>query len=207
MPEFLYNLPHPPRRGSSLVEIEDFLNRLYQSLVRYSFEKGAGTGSGATGPTGPTGPTGSSVSIGVAIGTTAVVSNNTEKSTSSTSYTKLKELRIDETVSGTVVVSFDLYSSGSGDVMARVYLNGVAVGDEETVTGSTPETFTYDYANPTNGDLIQVYGKRVTSGNDCYVLNHQLAYKWRINSISGETLASPLDLSKTTEILHTHQDP
>lgn len=82
----------------------------------------------------------------------------TDKSTNSTTYTKVKEfsplLR-----SGTISVYFSMTRSGSGPAYGKVYINGSAVGTERTDTYSGSEDFTVAV-----GDIVQIYGRNNTGG-------------------------------------------
>lgn len=91
-------------------------------------------------------------------------SNDTERITTSTTYIKLKEIKV--RWSGTYRIKFDLYNTG-GTGNAQLYKNGAAIGTERTATG-TETTYSEDIALVV-GDLIQVYVKYPTGGNDVRV--------------------------------------
>jgi hypothetical protein len=167
----------------------------------------AGGATGPMGPTGPTGPSGNDITYGVDEGITVTTANDAEKTNSTTAYAKLKEILIGANYDGAITVQFSMHSTAAGDVMGQIRKNGVALGPEETVTGTSPTVFDVSYANPRENDLIQVYGKRVTAANVCHINNMRLIYNWTIRSIGGETLVAPLAITKTTEIGHTDQDP
>jgi hypothetical protein len=52
-----------------------------------------------------------------------------------------------------------------------------------------------------------VYGKRITVGNACHVINFRAQYKWVISAIGGKTLTASLSTTDTTVISTTNQDP
>ena len=105
-------------------------------------------------------------------------SNNTQKTTTSTSYVKLKEVKLGAVPSGltSIRISFDLNGNG-GTVYAQIYRNGTAIGTERSTTSVTPVTFTEDFTTTTwaKNDLIQLYAHVVTSGT-VYVLNFRFYY-------------------------------
>jgi hypothetical protein len=92
-----------------------------------------------------------------------VVVANTQRSTSESSYTMLKEIVING--SGSVFVSFDLKTNVSGSVYARIYKNGVAVGTERSMSATNFQTFTETISGLVSGDLLQLYAKRGTGGS------------------------------------------
>jgi len=85
--------------------------------------------------------------------TVTLASAPTSRSTNNTSYTKLKEIRLD--IAGTVTVTFTSSWSG-GTNSVRIYVNGVARGTERTSEGTFAENIICN-----GGDLIQLYVKKV----------------------------------------------
>lgn len=87
-------------------------------------------------------------------GNYAIVNDYREATTTSTVYTKLKEIKLG--TGGTFTVSFYLHSDGVNTVYGRVYKNGSAFGTEQsTVSGGyvlKSENLTF-----ADGDLIQLY--------------------------------------------------
>lgn len=113
------------------------------------------------------------VNIGVTASDTAVITNATERSASDdTSYTKLKELTITNIpASNSVRIKFDGKHTGAGSGNMKLYKNGVAVGTEQTTTG-TYQTFSEDFTDEfVNGDTIQVYYKVSAGGNNGFCRN------------------------------------
>lgn len=95
----------------------------------------------------------------------------TERSTTSTSYTKGKEIEIRR--SGTVTVSFDLRCSAGTTftVYGRVYKNGNPVGTERSVySDPTWNTFT-ENISVAYGDLIQLYYRSSTGAYAAHIRN------------------------------------
>lgn len=83
--------------------------------------------------------------------------NDTLRSSTNASYTKVKESTIDYT--GAIRIKYDYQASGSGSVtyFAQLYINGVAVGTERSLNlGSGTSS---DDVFVSSGDLVQVYVK------------------------------------------------
>lgn len=86
----------------------------------------------------------------------------TTRTTSVTSYTKLKEIRLE--MGGTVTVTFTLQCScydTANSAKARIYKNGVAFGTERANVNNDPIIFSENLAF-VGGDLIQIYAKKVS---------------------------------------------
>jgi hypothetical protein len=88
-----------------------------------------------------------------------ISSNATERTTSSGTYTKLKETAVYG--SGVVTVAFDWKMGGAGFSFFRIYKNGVAAGTEQCLSGTSYANYS-ENISVANGDLIQVYAKRDT---------------------------------------------
>lgn len=87
--------------------------------------------------------------------------NSPERTTTSASYVKLKEIKIAK--SGAYTIKFTLRETSAGTAAyGQIYKNGSAVGTERSASASTD--FSEDIAGFASGDLIQVYGKRGASG-------------------------------------------
>jgi hypothetical protein len=168
-----------------------------------------GPASTVTGPTGSMGPTGPGVTVIASDAATPLVtiSQDTEKTTSSTSYAKLKEMRFNAAAAGTIQFQYSVHSASTGDVQTAWYKNGVLVAEDTVHTGTGAEIFYYSFTGIAANDLIQVYGKRITVGNACHVINFRAQYKWVISAIGGKTLTASLSTTDTTVISTTNQDP
>lgn len=136
-------------------------------------------------------------------------SNDTQKSTTSTSYTKLKEIKINEKLEG-VRISFALYAAEGSDSYGIIYKNGVAIGTERTRTGGsggTETTYDEDFEGPFEvNDLIQVYAKNSPVGTNGYVKNFRLSFRRSIESVFGRSLVTPIQVAPFLDI-PTNQDP
>lgn len=84
--------------------------------------------------------------------------NATERSTTSTTYVKLKETKIG--VGGTLRIKFSIKTDGAGTVYGRIYRNGVAVGTERTSALGTYVEYSEDIGGWSPADLVQVYVHR-----------------------------------------------
>lgn len=108
--------------------------------------------------------------------TNLFVSADTERTTASASYTKLKEIEIEKT--GTYTVEFDIKHSWAGtSTNWRIYKNGVAFWTEQLVVGTTYGTKTENLSFAKD-DLLQLYIKNTTSGT-AYCRN--LRIKWAVS--------------------------
>lgn len=80
--------------------------------------------------------------------------NATERSSSNTSYTKLKEISLQ--VGGKFTFYWQMRAEG-GTVYTKLYVNGTAIGTEQSTTSTT-------YVNKSDTitvqaeDLVQIYG-------------------------------------------------
>jgi hypothetical protein len=106
------------------------------------------------------------------------LSDDTGEYIDNAGYTMIKEIEV--SVTGKVKTMFDLvkYGAGVGDIAGKIYVNGVAAG-EEHVTNNTwedYETFTDAAIDVESGDLVQVYVKTVTSAEEQYVRNFRIYY-------------------------------
>ncbi len=95
---------------------------------------------------------------------------DTLRTTSSTSYTKVKEfspLQRD----GNITTSFSLQITGNPAHVAtgRIYINDVAVGTEHTQTGGSAGTKTDSNIAVSKGDVLSVYGKTSVGSSTCNV--------------------------------------
>ncbi|MHA1482396.1 MAG: hypothetical protein ACTSQA_03025, partial [Candidatus Heimdallarchaeaceae archaeon] len=110
---------------------------------------------------------------------------NTQRTTNSTSYTKMKEFRV--FASGKVRVKWEQCQvAGDGYVYSKIYRNGVAVSGENKQTSSNWLGYSYDL-DVTNGDYIQVYCKVADSATTLGIRNVKLCY-----TVYGGEVASPI---------------
>lgn len=114
-----------------------------------------------------------------AIASTLLVnSNDTERSTAATSYTKLKETKLGQSTLNTVTVKFDLKTANADyPAFGRIYRNGVAIGTERSTVSTAYVTFSEDFdaSGWVKNDLIQVY-VYIVSGSTAYVANLRFYY-------------------------------
>jgi hypothetical protein len=130
-----------------------------------------------------------------------------DMNTNLAAMTKIKELRIDETRPARVVITYEYWSlmGGVNHVDAQLYINGVAVGPLQH--GAGPATITYNHdAGFTKGDLIQVWGRRYTAGDECHIDNFSINYDWAILWFGDGTqnvLVTALPVTDIDELAHT----
>jgi len=119
-------------------------------------------------------------------------SNDTEKSTVATGYTKIKEIKVKATVPG-FRITFELKTAGGGaTATGRVYKNAGAIGTEQTDVTGGYVTKSEDLTGLVPGDLLQIYAKTSDAGQAAYVQNMRLLYDIALD---------------TTALLVTNQDP
>jgi len=81
---------------------------------------------------------------------------DTERTTSETSYVKVKSIMVPK--SGTLTIKFDLGAGQDNDVVyGRIYRNGVAVGTEQSINTGLFGTKTENISGWTIGDECQLY--------------------------------------------------
>lgn len=98
----------------------------------------------------------------------------TQRSTTSRSYIKLKEIQVLK--SGTVAVSFGLGLSGrTSQVRAKIYVNDIARGIERTVTYLDDDTTFTENIDVNAGDLVQLYAYNVAANGSARVWDFQIS--------------------------------
>ena len=118
-------------------------------------------------------------------------SADTERSEVGAAYVKVKEIRVK--LGGTLRVKFDLKDSvsvGANPSYGRIYIDGVAVGTEQTVASTTYQTFSEDITNLTGEYyLIQLYiHGNGASGSTALTENFQLYYD--VEPVSDTTVVT-----------------
>ncbi len=109
----------------------------------------------------------------VTAGANLLLFEDTQRSTQSTSYVKLKEILCP--ADGIVTTKFDMRASSAGnDVWGKIYINGIAVGAEQNTTSITFVTKTDASIAVLKNDLIQVYGKAEGGAIVCYIKNFRI---------------------------------
>lgn len=102
----------------------------------------------------------------------------TYKSGTDTNYVKVKEIKTE--YGGTINTVFDLQVSGTpaASAQARIYVNGVAVGTEQTTNDGAWHTFSQDIS-VNSGDLVQLYAK------------HQGSFGWAVQNFKLRAVLVP----------------
>lgn len=139
--------------------------------------------------------------------TTARNSNNTERTTQSASYVKLKETKINE-ITGKMNVRFAIGTTLGSPKLAygRIYKNGSPIGTKRS-TGAAWEYFEEAINACTVNDLIQIYCKKTGVGETAHVKDFQLRYDRAVSILAGIELASPAVTVLQTVFSVTNQDP
>lgn len=136
-------------------------------------------------------------------------SNNAEKSTNSLSYVKIKEVKLNEALSG-CRVKFALVRDLSPEISyARIYKNGEAIGTEIQRQEQTDVwgVYTQDFSGWEADDLIQIYAKTSNVGNNSRVKDMRFYYTKWITDIGGIDLVTDLESGDDPTISVTNQDP
>lgn len=163
---------------------------------------------GSQGFQGEIGPQGSlgGITTGYVVSDNLRNSNDTEASTSSTSFVKIKETQINAAMAA-VRVKYDIKCNTSGYPGAyNLYKNGVAVGTESSDNGETTAiTITENLADISANDLIQVYAKNVSGApKTAIALNLRFYYDEQITQFSSYTVSTPLTISNTSVVSMTN---
>jgi hypothetical protein len=125
-----------------------------------------------------------------------VFSNDTERSTTSTSFVKLKEIELNENVTRCRVRVEARANDVGGGINYRdvaLYVNGTIVGSSQGIT-SGYTFYSFDITTPlVSGDYIQIYGRRSgTAIPTLLVRNMQICSDTEITTLKGFTILSPL---------------
>jgi hypothetical protein len=106
-------------------------------------------------------------------------SNDTEKSTVAGGYTKVKEIKFNETYSGAnggMRIKFELHASGATSY-GRIYKNGVAIGAEHYTSLTDYQLYSEDLAfDLVVNDLLQIYAYTSSGSYPTYIKNFRLYY-------------------------------
>jgi hypothetical protein len=135
-------------------------------------------------------------------------SNNTEQTTVSASYVKLKEIKINE-ATGKINVYFGIHGTEGSpkDALGKVYKNGSPVGVEHSTFSTSYDYFEDEVPACVANDLIQIYVKKEGVGNTAYIANMALRYDRAVSLVVGQTLTTPLVTEDQTIYSVINQDP
>jgi hypothetical protein len=98
--------------------------------------------------------------------------NDTERSTSETSMTLLKETKIGR--GGTLKIKFTLATDSLNYVYAQIYRNGSPVGTLRSIAFAQFFTFTEDISGWSKDDLVQIWGRSNSSLDRVIVFDFRL---------------------------------
>lgn len=135
---------------------------------------------------------------------TLVHSNDDVKSMIVETYTKLKEVLLNQDIPA-CRIKFDIQEAAGGTAYGKIYKNGVAIGTEQSKLGSGYATKTEDFTDFESGDLIQIYGKAQAGGYTVYLKNFRFYWDNTITHIATRELETPLAIVEISNI--TNQDP
>ena len=125
-------------------------------------------------------------------------SDDAELTVSATSYTKYKEILINENLAA-VRVKCTTTGSGGNNIWYTLYKNGVAIGTEHA-GGNPSATGSDDITNLVAGDLLQIYCY-INSGTHT-VKDFKLYFTKTITKIGVLTLTTPLSVSPNSFIIN-----
>jgi hypothetical protein len=102
-----------------------------------------------------------------------LASANTERYTSNTTMTKVKEIKIYR--EGTLRIYFEMKTSTEANpVYAQVYRNNSPVGTLRSSTSQSYTGYTEDISGWSPNDLVQLYHRSGSTAIRCYVQNFQI---------------------------------
>jgi len=139
-------------------------------------------------------------------------SNDSEKNTDQTSYTKIKEILINADLAN-VRIKYDHWVQVGAGGLSRIalYKNGALLGDVVDPSPSeTWDTKSQDFAGLVSGDLLQIYAMVQVGGYLMKARNFRFYYKYdtTITKIGDVTLDAAIDGLKVGDpISTTNQDP
>lgn len=133
-------------------------------------------------------------------------SNTTARTTTSASYTKVKEISIDAIPAGLAQQVIRVYCTvacPSDASYYKVYKNGSPIGAEHFYNSSSPQTH-YDDIAVSQGDLIQIYAHNVDGVHTLSAYDMYLSYDEAVISLLGLTLTTPLVSTTMTAMTVTN---
>ena len=140
--------------------------------------------------------------VSSAVSDTLRNSNDNEKSTSSSTYVKVKEVKLNEDLPACrLKFDVDMFPT-DGNSYAQVYKNGVPIGTEWAFSETGYVTKSEDFTGWVKDDLIQIYLK---TPKTAYVQHMRFYYDVVITYVGGWDLIT--DLPVTYSISMTNQDP
>ena len=108
-------------------------------------------------------------------GNESLCANESEKSTNSSSYVRLKRTRVQ--LGGNIRIKFDMRTSNTTYyVYGQIYKNGTAIGSSRSTKSDAYVTFSQDIANWSAGDYAELYAK--VDGASVYCRNFNLYRKF-----------------------------
>jgi hypothetical protein len=135
--------------------------------------------------------------------------NDAEKSTTSTTPVKVKEMRFNE-YAPKIDIYFELRSGdGTRNAYAQIYLNGTPIGTLRQNNSSTYKGYDEILGPFYAGDLLQIYAWIEPGNTGAYVRYMRLCYSYGVTHFYNKRLASPLFFSEDYQaiISVTNQDP
>lgn len=188
--------------GTPIAEagVPNFMNK--QKLAFTLNKMLLGTGAGAA----PTEVDSPAATTAFTISDTLRNANDTDRSTSSDIYIKVKEVKLNAALAA-CRLKFTIAMPDPGYTgYGQIYKNGVAIGAERTADGGNTITFTEDFAGWVLNDLIQIYAH--SDGVSSFTIRLQrFCYSKSVTAFAADALVSPLLTTTNPTISMTNQDP
>jgi hypothetical protein len=201
--QFRVDYPEPNGEGTGLIE---FNSADAGKVVNVSYK---GTGSPIVTEFLDSMVEGYTPTFGIGASDTIRNSNDTERyKIYPTDWTKIKEIKINEAITGTLKVVWDMKGDfGDYTVYSRLCVNGVQIGSDKSRKASTYATFSETITGGlSQNDLVQIWVKSA-GDEDVYIRNMRLCYDGALTDISGYTLLNPLFVTQDKTLDVTNQDP
>jgi len=131
-------------------------------------------------------------------------SNDTVRTTSSTTYVKLKEVLLGDDLPVVRIKFTGFVTNHYGN--AQIYKNDSPIGTERQLTINS-QTFSEDFSGFVAGDKIQIYAKANVAGETAYIRDMRFYYSKKVDKIAGLTVETPTIYLTPPPISFTNQDP
>jgi hypothetical protein len=100
-------------------------------------------------------------------------SSDADVTTTATSFAKVKEIQVN--IIGRIRVKFDLRMAGAYTAHGRIYVNGVAVGTDQSTTSGTFQTYSEDITVKPS-DLVEIYAYTTNASGITHVQNFRIYF-------------------------------
>lgn len=101
-------------------------------------------------------------------------SNDTERTTSSVAFVKLKEYTLHKAPNATIRFSAYAWMTGASDGYLKIYKNGGFVSGSDRDVTTTPTTFTWDIGSIGDGDTIELWASSTVGYGTIHVQDFRM---------------------------------